>query len=758
MVAIELQKPQVDTPAVFLGKEINWLSGSGESSRQADLLLQAIASAKRIELPKEGGLVRLVAVGMDAFEKPIGVEAEVPVGLILETQEVSGKIGRLSRQVTDLHQQMTIPGSKERGRSLRGQVIAAEKELFGGFLRLQQVKDGLLSSLKEAETPKVSPDLNTPFYQRTIVEQSGKVLPVQMETTGDDGAVRVFLALATAATAIPVKERATQRQIPSEQPKAGVVRGVNELRLPTAREIIYAAVPVEQQLATRTIILTAAQTREQQVTDIISKEPLKKILRANGWQEGELNQAMYEVAVLNPVLWNDMLRWLEKQTGKTIDLRKYTKGREGWARTVANYGLSLVKPGTELTIPIPGGVVVPEKTPTAVKEKTPTSVHEMGVGEMGFGGPATDILRNLTTIPAEINKSQFERANQGARLLTPTGLDYQGFTYLKSNDGKPVAVINGNMPIYPDGVAPARFNTPDCVFLMCRQENGVDYFHVPMVAGGQTAAVFMRGETLKIGSVNGNGVITSEKDYWQRMPTGAVKAAMVKFGNAVYVTFWDINGNQLENQRIKVCDLPAEATAVPTKVPIEATPVPKAKGVEVVDNFEGADIWAADPARLKQAQDLVFKEKFGRTNGIVDTLLQVSNIDNPDYHNVQVQLDLSKGMRVVFYNVEGMTPDVQMKYREGISMYSAGGIVVKTRCSEDGGQLVLEIFCPKPAHKAGFSSLLVCGLLKLMDIRTDVTKIEGNKPYQELLSIAWRYLPSSMSDIELVDPFIGASF
>jgi len=219
----------------------------------------------------------------------------------------------------------------------------------------------------------------------------------------------------------------------------------------------------------------------------------------------------------------------------------------------------------------------PEPTPTIELAPTPTAVIEMGVSEMAIGGEETDILSSFDKIVrGEVNKEAFETSNPGLKLLVAEGAAAQAFVQFQKN-GQTLALGNSNLPVFKEGQVkfPPVFNTPDFGFLMGWVDNEGNWlYHIPLQPGveGKAPVVYQKGDTLYEGLVDlqtGKIDPATEKAYWQEMPQEAVKAVMAKYQNAVYVTFWDKDGKQLENERIKVCDLPPEPTPTPEARPLD---------------------------------------------------------------------------------------------------------------------------------------------------------------------------------------------
>jgi len=219
---------------------------------------------------------------------------------------------------------------------------------------------------------------------------------------------------------------------------------------------------------------------------------------------------------------------------------------------------------TAVVLPTEKPTVAPTEVPTKEIKPTPTGVIEMGISEMGIGGNETDILQGVEIRRIEINEQAFNERNKGAKLLAAEGTGGQAFIQLE-RDGKVLALGNFNLPRFKEGQVNYQpvFNTPDFEQMMGWVDNEGNWlFHVPLMAGqeGRAPVTFQRGMELKTALLDQNGIIVSgmEKDFWQKMPEKAVKAVMAKYENAVYVTFWDKNGNQLEGSRIKVVTLSTE--------------------------------------------------------------------------------------------------------------------------------------------------------------------------------------------------------
>lgn len=406
-------------------------------------------------------------------------------------------------------------------------------------------------------------------------------------------------------------------------------------------------------------------------------------------------------------------------------------------------------PSVQLTATALAPTPAPTPTPLAVLR-----VVELHIDQLDFLAPFARSTR-------PVYQADFQAQNPAALLLTPQGsAEQHGVQFLK--DGQTWILGNWNLPMYAENSGNSvhfndeEFRTPNFQQLMGMEDrDGNLFYHVPLEEGkeGMAPAVFMRGNELKFGLFDQNGVLVedSEKDYWQKMPEGAVKAVMAKFENAIYVTFYDKDGNQLVDKRIKVCDLPEEVTPTP-----EATETPKSPGkVEVIDNFEGARIWVVDQARLDKAKDYFFQETFGKTTGVVDTLLPRHNIDQPSYHNIPVQIDLSEGIKMIYHDIEKMTPEEELKYKEGIVIYSK----VKVRYDVGSeGCFIAEVFLNKPISTGTFGANAASALQQFL-AGPEINIIAYPKLGSEIFRIIVGDLPLTMGGkVENFNPCIQASF
>ncbi|MBC7232905.1 MAG: hypothetical protein H5T68_06670 [Chloroflexi bacterium] len=172
--------------------------------------------------------------------------------------------------------------------------------------------------------------------------------------------------------------------------------------------------------------------------------------------------------------------------------------------------------------------------------------------------------------------------NAGVLLTLVDGAEQRAHAYVDAQ-GKTWVLANFNLPVFQEGQVEfqPQFNTPDFGFLMGWVDNeGNRLYHIPLQPGveGKAPVVYQKDNRLYEGLVDlATGKIdpASEKPYWQEMPPQAVKAVMAKYENAVWVTFWDRDGKQLEAERIKVCDLPPEPTPTPER------PTPSAEAPEL---------------------------------------------------------------------------------------------------------------------------------------------------------------------------------
>jgi hypothetical protein len=179
-------------------------------------------------------------------------------------------------------------------------------------------------------------------------------------------------------------------------------------------------------------------------------------------------------------------------------------------------------------------------------------------------------LAPLEMAAARVSKALFDAMNPGRRLLVPEGLTYQGYTRLTYN-GQLVAYMNVNVPRYrPEPRNDPAINRLGQDNLITWENNeGELLYHIPMIEAKEELApvVFAEGNRLEFGLVDGTGRLdpASINDYWQEMPTGAAKAVMGKYlpDNTVCVTFWDNDGKQLEDKRLRIVTLPSLSTPTP---------------------------------------------------------------------------------------------------------------------------------------------------------------------------------------------------
>jgi len=389
----------------------------------------------------------------------------------------------------------------------------------------------------------------------------------------------------------------------------------------------------------------------------------------------------------------------------------------------------------------------PEESPVQVP--TPTAAIEFGVGEMAVGGEENDILRNLEIVRYEIDKIDFDKNNPGCRLLVSEGIGNQASIELVDKDKNIYASGNFNLPLFPDDLVEFQpsFNNPDCVFMMSWvDKDGNWFYHTPLREGksGQSLAVYQKNNILYEAFLDKNGVIDelTENEYWHSMPEKAIKSVMAKFGNAVYVTFYNREGEPITFTKeeigdktaevvdlndgkgnswaaIKVSNLPLEPT--PTKEPTvtkEPTTTPTPEKIEKVfvdvNNYlEGVQMQIVDQKRLDEAISYFFKIKYEKTSGWVTALLLRGIPGTHQYNNVQVEIDLSKGIKFVFRDREKMTAEETKRFEEGINMNSDN----RARYDTVDGRLTIEIFRNIYKSEYLFTVDVFSSLLELIDLR-----------------------------------------
>jgi len=234
---------------------------------------------------------------------------------------------------------------------------------------------------------------------------------------------------------------------------------------------------------------------------------------------------------------------------------------------------------TPTPTPRPTATVAPTATPTATPTPVPTPV---GAADVRPSGGEPEWLRPFEAEAGSVSVAAFEAANLGLKLLVPEGAAAQAFVQFQKN-GQTLALGNFNLPVFKEGQVkfPPVFNTPDFGFLMGWVDNEGNWlYHIPLQPGveGKAPVVYQKGDTLYEGLVDlqtGKIDPTTERPYWVVMPLQAVKAVLAKYQDAIYITFWDKDGKQLEAERIKVCDLPPEPTPTPER------PIPEIKPLDL---------------------------------------------------------------------------------------------------------------------------------------------------------------------------------
>ena len=349
---------------------------------------------------------------------------------------------------------------------------------------------------------------------------------------------------------------------------------------------------------------------------------------------------------------------------------------------------------------------------------TPTATPEpLEVIQLTLNPELLALFSPLLPREVPVAKAVVEANNPGVVLLTPEGGPEQRFVQFEM-PGTTWVSGNLNLPVYAETSRyQPSFNSPDFPFMMGWVDSDGNWlYHIPLQSAqgleGKAPVVYQRDDRLCQGSVDlQTGQIDpgSERDYWQPLPAGATKAVMAKYGDAVYVTFWDGNGNQI-GQRIKVCDLPAEPTPVPTTAPtVKATAAPQGISVSVEGNFEGARI-LVDQSRLNQAKDYFFGEMFGKTSGRVEhVLIPHYEAGAPDYHNVSVTLNLSR-ISVIYHDFGKMTPEEERMSQEGMMLINPQHKARYDVGKE--GELVIDIFMTRSSNEAVYAANLAVALEK----------------------------------------------
>ena len=366
------------------------------------------------------------------------------------------------------------------------------------------------------------------------------------------------------------------------------------------------------------------------------------------------------------------------------------------------------EPTARPTVTTPEATVVPVPTPTAALDIT---VRELVLGE------ASDILAEMTVNRFEMPRDEFNRLNPNCRLLTPEGsLIQSSFALTGKKDQQFYASGNLNLPQYPaDRVySQPYFIQKDSVFVMRWEDaSGHRFYHCPLREDqiGRPLAVYQRNNELFEAFVGADGRIEakSERPFWQAVPSEAKNIALVKFDRAVYLTFWRADGQQIESARIRVNSLPAIPTPEPTETVLTAD-------VEVFSyDFDGKKVVIVNQARLNEAKDHVFRKMFGQTTGWVNALLPRHLPDQNNWHNIPVRLDLSKGMKVIFYNIYKLSPQETVKYHEGIGIIH---VVTSRYDVDETDRLVIEMFVTPGSARAA-PIYLSYALTRLRDLKID---------------------------------------
>jgi len=269
---------------------------------------------------------------------------------------------------------------------------------------------------------------------------------------------------------------------------------------------------------------------------------------------------------------------------------------------------------TPTPAPRPTAPVAPTAAPVPTATPVPTPV---GAADVRPSGGEPEWLRPFEAEAGSVSVAAFEAANLGLKLLVPEGAAAQAFVQFQKN-GQTLALGNFNLPVFKEGQVkfPPVFNTPDFGFLMGWVDNEGNWlYHIPLQPGveGRAPVVYQKGDTLYEGLVDlqtGKIDPTTERPYWVVMPLQAVKAVMAKYQDAIYVTFWDKDGKQLENERIKVCDLPPEPTPTPEVKPL------KMGKIYLVDKSNRMDVRWKDEnsmAKVQEAFLIMWAKKSGTT-------------------------------------------------------------------------------------------------------------------------------------------------
>ena len=360
----------------------------------------------------------------------------------------------------------------------------------------------------------------------------------------------------------------------------------------------------------------------------------------------------------------------------------------------------------------------PSPTDTALPAPpapTPVAAWQLSVEDAASLAELQTLLVGVTLEALDTARGSFDQANPECLLLVPEGSDSQRSLLLVDGEGRSFAAANLNVPLMAVRDAPQpRFNEKDSALVMRWEDaSGHRFYHCPLREDqiGRPLAVYQRNNELFEAFVGADGRIEakSERPFWQAVPSEAKNIALVKFDRAVYLTFWRADGQQIESARIRVNSLPAIPTPEPTETVLTAD-------VEVFSyDFDGKKVVIANQARLNEAKDHVFRKMFGQTTGWVNALLPRSLPDQNNWHNIPVTLDLSKGMKVIFYNIDKLSPQETVKYHEGVGIIH---VVTSRYDVDETDRLVIEMFVdPESARAAPI--YLSYALTRLRDLKID---------------------------------------